>query len=70
MMATDGLPEVPNTQLLPFQSEMTWGERNNDQGWAVAHRRVGDAGAICGSAESDLLLHEDGWVLRGGANYS
>ena len=56
VMTTDGLSEVPNARLLSFQSEMTWAERSDAQGRAVAHRRIGDASAVYGSAESNLLL--------------
>jgi hypothetical protein len=56
VMAANRLPEVANAPFLPFQSEMGGGP-SDQQRRASAHCGISDADAICGSAESDLLLH-------------
>jgi hypothetical protein len=57
-MLAYGLPEASNARLLPFEFEMRRKIRNDDQGRAGADCCIGDASAVCGSAKSDLLLHE------------
>jgi hypothetical protein len=52
-----GDPEVANTRLLPFQFEMR-DPLSEDKRRAGARCRIGDAGDICGRAESDLVLHD------------
>ena len=53
VMKTNGLPEVPDSRLLRFQSEMRGGIPSDYYSRASADRRIGDASTIDGRAESN-----------------